>query len=484
MAGRAAVGAQERGATMKSPPSASPPLRGKARAREPTSLSAASAGGGTTLGHPGPDRLRRCRPPKRSALSALGRRTQEPPISWLMNLTLSRPDIISLAAGFTDRDTLPVAETRQLLGEVLRSRKRGEPALQYGSTSGLPELRQRTAERLRKQDGAPSGDASPYRAERLLMTNGSQQLLYLVSEALCDPGDIVLVEDPTYFVFLGIAQSHGLRCRGIRLESDGLDLKHLESRLAALKRSGELSRVKALYLVSYFQNPTGLTTSFAKKVGALEVLRHYERAAGHPIYLLEDAAYRELRFAGPDVPSALAATGFAHRVIYAGTFSKPFATGVRVGFGLLPPALLPVIARIKGSHDFGSASLLQHLLARALATCRYDGHLATLRERYARKAQVMAEAIRRHFPPGVAWCRPSGGLYVWAKLPAHTRTGPRSKFFKRALAQNVLYVPGLLCYADDPARAKPDCELRLSFGGATLSDIRTGIARLGKVLGT
>ena len=144
-----------------------------------------------------------------------------------------------------------------------------------------------------------------YSPERLLITSGSQQLLYMTTEALCDEGDIVLVEDPTYFVYLGILQSRGLRARGVRLERDGLDLAHLEKVLTSLKRRGELRRVKMLYLVSYFQNPTGVTTSFEKKRGVLKLLKKFERAAGHPIYLLEDAAYRELRFAGQDVPSAL-----------------------------------------------------------------------------------------------------------------------------------------------------------------------------------
>ena len=109
----------------------------------------------------------------------------------------------------------------------------------------------------------------------------------------------MLVEDPTYFVFLSILQSRGLRARGVRLERDGLDLAHLEAVLQRLKKSGELRRVKALYLVSYFQNPTGVTTSFEKKRGILKLLKKFERAAGHPIYLIEDAAYRELRFTRP-----------------------------------------------------------------------------------------------------------------------------------------------------------------------------------------
>jgi 2-aminoadipate transaminase len=441
---------------------------------------------------------------KLHVLSALGQRTTEPPISWLMHATLSRPKLISLAAGFTDNASLPVAETRTALNLVLRSPKTGQPALQYGITAGDTTLRQLTAEHLRKLDfqavvsssfsssslvlelksrtRTKDEDEKIYSPERLLITGGSQQLLYLTAEALCNEGDIVLVEDPTYFVFLGILQSRGLRARAVRLERDGLDLAHLERVLQSLKRTGELRRVKLFYLVSYFQNPTGVTTSFEKKRGLLKLLKKFERAAGHPIYLLEDAAYRGLRFAGNDVPSALAVPGATERVIYAGTFSKPFATGVRVGYGILPRPLFTAVKHIKGNHDFGTSNLLQHLVARALASGIYGRHVARLQKRYAHKARVMKLAIKKHFPSAVEWWEPEGGLYFWARLPRNVSTGVKSKVFSTALKNDVLYVPGELCYADDAARRKPNHEMRISFGNASEQDIREGIKRLGKVL--
>ena len=437
-----------------------------------------------------------------SALSQLGQRTAPPAISWLMSLTLGQPKLISLAAGFTDNASLPVSEARELLDEILSGPRTGQPALQYGSTAGDALLRELTAKRLTELDERatvaavcdrrlapdatklrrPRPAATDISSDRLLITHGSQQLLYLLTEALCDPGDIVLVEDPTYFVYLGIAQSHGLRCRGVRLLPDGLDLAHLEQVLEELRRRGDLPRVKLLYLVTYYQNPTGYTTSHAKKAAALKLLRRYEKFAGHPLYLIEDAAYRELRFAGEEVPSALAAPGGADRVLYAGTFSKPFATGVRVGFGVLPEPIRTTATRIKGNHDFGTANLLQQLLARALATGAYERHLAELQRRYADKARVMTDAIRAHFPANVEWREPAGGLYVWARAPKRLRTGAKSRFFQTALKRNVLYVPGALCYANDPTRRQPDHEMRLSYGGASERDLAEGIKRLGTVL--
>jgi 2-aminoadipate transaminase len=440
---------------------------------------------------------------KTSALSAMGQRTTEPPISWLMQAALSRPNLISLAAGFTDNPSLPVAETRALLNQILRWPGTGQSALQYGSTAGDPALRRLTAEHLRKLDeratiGAGvmecrsdgvvsstpqhSSTPPPHSERRLLITSGSQQLLYMTTEALCDEGDIVLVEDPTYFVYLGILQSRGLRARGIRLERDGLDLAHLENVLQSLKRNGDLRRVKLLYLVSYFQNPTGVTTCLGKKRGILRLLRQFERAAGHPIYLLEDAAYRELRFSGGDVPSALMVHGAAGRVIYAGTFTKPFATGARVGYGVLPEPLFTAVKHIKGNHDFGTANLLQQLFARALGSETYGRHVARLQKRYAHKARVMRQALEKYFPSAVEWWEPAGGLYFWARLPKGISTSVKSKVFQAALKRDMLYVPGELCYADDPSRRKPDHEMRLSFGNASEADLREGIKRLGAVL--
>lgn len=420
----------------------------------------------------------------RSPLSELGQRIQEPAISWLMRLTLSRPQVVSLAAGFTDNASLPVRETRQLVEKVLSQAMSGQKALQYGSTAGDPRLRELTASHLHAEDSSARGKsigARPYDTERMLITHGSQQLLYITTESLCDTGDIVLVEDPTYFVFLGILQSRGIRTRGLRLTQDGIDLDHLKQVLDSLVASGEIRRLKMLYLVTYFQNPSSVTTSYARKKAALELLRRYEPLAGHPIYLLEDAAYRELRFSGADEASGLCAPGGADRVIYAGTYSKPFATGARVGFGLLPEPVYTACLRIKGNHDFGTANLLQTLLAEALNSGAYAAHLPELRARYATKAGIMADALRRHFPESVSWAPPRGGLYVWAEAPRSIQTGTQSAFFRRALRDEVLYVPGELCYAPDRHRRPSRSCLRLSFGGAKDSVIETGVERLGRL---
>ena len=170
------------------------------------------------------------------------------------------------------------------------------------------------------------------------------------------------------------------------------------------------------------------------------------------------------------------------RVIYTSTYSKPFATGVRIGYGLLPGPLLTAALRVKGNHDFGTTNFLQQLISRALSSGAYETHVQTLRIRYAKKAGAMVRACRKHLPENVKWTKPTGGLYVWARMPARVKTDLKSQLFAAALKQKMIYVPGNLCYADDPNRRKPNREMRLSFGSESIKNIEEGIARLGRAL--
>jgi 2-aminoadipate transaminase len=397
-----------------------------------------------------------------------------------MREALEQPGLISLAAGFTDNPSLPVSEIRVIIKDLLKGKK-GSSHLQYGTTHGDESLRKLTAQRLARMDGCPK-QAKGYDPDEFLITHGSQQLLYILNEILFDPGDIVLVEDPSYFVYLGIMQSHGVHGKGIRMEPDGLDLLSLETTLETLKKSKQLMRLRALYLVSYHSNPTGTTTCTAKKEAALKILKKYEKAAGHPLYLIEDAAYRELSFSDKDTPSALSFHNAANRVIYTSTYSKPFATGIRVGYGFLPEPLFTAAARVKGNHDFGTANFLQQILSSAVENGSYEEHVQKLRKRYASKARAMTRACKKHFPEKVKWEKPEGGLYLWVNLPKKVKTGLRSKLFIEALDQKVLYVPGNLCYCDDATRRKPNHQMRLSFGSASIKDIEEGISRLGRAI--
>jgi len=407
--------------------------------------------------------------------SALARRSTEPPISWLMKLALDRTDLISLAAGFTDNETLPVEEVRQIMRDLFQRSGAARAALQYGTSVGLPQLRQEILRRWLKQDQITE-PGSPITSSDVIVTNGSQQLLYLVTEVLCDPGDVVLVEDPTYFVYLGIIEAMGIRAAGFGSVSS------LKSKLESLKRGRLLPRLKLLYLVTYFQNPTGHTWSLDAKRETVDMVKHYERAAGHRIYIVEDAAYRDLRFEGRDTPSFKTLDPRNERVAYTNTLTKPFATGIKIGYGILPPALMRAVLHSKGNHDFGSSNFLQTVLARALADGLYERHLPQIAAAYRRKRDVMAAQLRTSFSTSARHEKPPGGLYVWLELDPRVKTGLKSRLFPRALDAGVLYVPGELCYCSDPSRAIPQNCIRLSFGGPTIQQIQKGVRLLAGAL--
>jgi 2-aminoadipate transaminase len=169
-------------------------------------------------------------------------------------------------------------------------------------------------------------------------------------------------------------------------------------------------------------------------------------------------------------------------VAYTNTLTKPFATGIKLGYGLLPQPLMRAVLRSKGNHDFGSSNFLQTILARALAEGRYDRHLPRIAAAYRRKRDAMIEALDASFPNTARYQTPQGGLYVWVELDGATRTGAGSRLFKRALAAGVLYVPGEMCYCADPARKVPRHCMRLSFGAPAIPQIQKGIRLLADAL--
>jgi 2-aminoadipate transaminase len=255
----------------------------------------------------------------------------------------------------------------------------------------------------------------------------------------------------------------------------------LEEMLERLKQAGEAPRVKLIYLVPYFDNPSGVTTSLARKAAIVEIARRWSQST--KIHVIEDAAYRELRYGGDDTPSSRVADATGDTVIVAGTFSKSFSPGIRVGWGVLPPHLVGPVCDLKGNIDFGSPNFSQHVMAHVLAKGLYEPHVKTIRAGYQAKRDAMLEAADEHFSrlPGVSWRRPEGGLYVWATLPEHFDTGPSGQLFDRAVAEGVLYVPGEFCYPleGEPVRKNT---MRLSFGVQSPERIRQGMAALARAI--
>jgi len=402
-------------------------------------------------------------------LSQRAVRTQAPPISWLMQQAVEVEGLISLAAGLVDRDSLPVARVADLVAELLADPERGRDALQYGTTPGVRPLRE--AVRARYLAGTAYDDA-----ERVVVTVGSQQGLELLGEAVYDPGDLVIVEDPTYFVYTGVLQSFGVEIRGVPSDRDGMDIDRLAERLDAIEREGALDRLKAIYVVGYHQNPGGWTLSDARR---RQLMERVERLPEH-VLVIEDAAYYELAFDPATRPPLLATMDpGGERVASFLTASKPFAPGLKTGFTVLPTRLRDAVVHLKGNHDFGSNNFAHAVLAAAFERGVFDDQVADLRATYARKARVLSEALRQHLPQEAArWDEADGGLYLWLRCPG-TVTDPDGPLFRACLEHRVLYVPGSYAYAPEPGVTKPDDCLRLTYGVATDDELVEGARRMG-----
>jgi 2-aminoadipate transaminase len=415
-------------------------------------------------------------------LSAKAQRTQEQPISFLISEAVRNPHLINLAAGLVDPLTLPVAECDRITRRIFADVGRGRCALQYDTTTGLSDLRQQLSKHLQELEGMPAA-ALGVDARSMVVTTGSQQALYLVGDVLIDPGDIVIAANPSYFVFTGTLSSLGAKVLTVPMDDDGMDVDAVERLLARLQKEGRLSKVKLVYCTSYYQNPTGLTLAAERRPRLVEIVRRFSAAAGHRIMILEDAAYRELRYDGPAHRSIKSYDPENRYTIISHTFSKPFAPGLKLGYTAMPDDLLHAVIQQKGNHDFGSANLTQHIALEALRDGSYRRHVADLQHAYRAKRDAMLAALQGYMPPGIHWTTPHGGLYFWLTLPPAVDTARGSPFFKQCVERGVLYVPGDYCFQPDEQTGRiPRNHLRLSFGQVAPDQIVPGIERLASVV--
>ena len=419
-------------------------------------------------------------PPAPLPLSNQSRRTGDSPISYFIQKAIETPGLISLAAGLVDEGSLPADDVAAAVASLMANPASAKAALQYGSTQGLPALREQVVQHVCGADGVKPSDMN-VTADDVVLTTGSQQMLYLLGETLFNEGDIVICEAPSYFVYHDCLKSHGAKVYSVPMDvAGGMNLDELEDLLQRLERSGELPHVKLLYTVDYFQNPTGLSLAEDRRARLVDIARKYSRQ--QRILILEDAAYRELRYDGPDIVSVKRFDTTNEYVIYTSTFSKPCAPGLKTGYSILPKDLVAPICNLKGNHDFGSTNLAQHIIHSMIATGAYAKHVEKLRGVYRAKKDAMLKAIETEFAdwPEVTWTKPNGGLYVWMTFPPHINTGKTGPLVERALAAGVLYVPGEYGHVPDQFGNVPTNEARLSFGVADAEKVAEGIRRLRK----
>ena len=394
------------------------------------------------------------------------------PISELMAQALASPHLISLAAGFVDQATLPVEPTRAALETLMSAPDLARRALQYGMTPGYPPLRESLIDQLELPDDCPRPPL-----DQVVITAGSNQLLHLVCESLLDPGDLVLCSAPTYLVFLGTLGNLGARSYGVHTDAEGMVPEALEASLKQLDAEGELARVKAVYLVPYYDNPQGISMPLDRRAEIVEIAKRWSKH--HRIQVIEDAAYRLLRYDGEDIPSLWTVDEDHDTVIVAGTFSKSFSPGLRIGWGILPQHLVEPVCNQKGNIDFGSPHFNQLLMSEVIGQDRFAPHVDYLRQQYQKKLACMLGAAEREFGglPDVDWVEPKGGLYIWVTLPESIATGPDGALQQTAIDEGVLYVPGQYCFPVEGVPIQANT-MRLSFGVPSCEDIERGMAAL------
>jgi DNA-binding transcriptional MocR family regulator len=368
----------------------------------------------------------------------------------------SRPEVVSLAGGMPYVQALPmeaVADlTRQLIVE------RGAVALQYGSGQGDVELRDLICDVM-----APTGIHG--HPDDVVVTAGSQMALDLTVRVFCDPGDVVLVESPSYVGALGVFRAYECDIRHVAMDDDGLNAVALQEAIELARAEGK--NVKLIYTIPNYHNPAGLTQSSTRRREILEVARR------NNVLILEDDPYGLLGFDG-EVPRAIRADE-TDGVIYLGSFSKTIASGLRVGWALAPHGVREKLVLASESAMLCPSNFTQMVVARYLTTQPWLEQIKAFREVYRERRDALLEGLDEHMPAGTTWTRPAGGFYSWVTLPEGFDA---SAMLPRAVAALVAYVPGTGFYADGQGRRS----LRLSYCYPEPDRIREGVRRLGSVL--
>ena len=381
---------------------------------------------------------------------------------------LGKPGIISFAGGFPDPALFDVDGIREASQAVLANSP--GPVLQYGATEGYGPLREGISAFMAAKGGVGSAANAKVAPEGLIVTTGSQQALDLIGKTLISPGDVVIVEAPTFLATIQCFRLYGAHIIGAPIDADGVDVDKLEQLI-------EQHKPKLVYLIPTFGNPSGATLSLERRQRILQI------AAQTQTLVVEDDPYGELYFGKPPPPSMLALSegvpGSRDWLAHCGSFSKILSPGLRVGWMIAPNALLANATMCKQFSDAHTSNLTQAIAAHYLSLNRLDAAVAAVRKTYAERAQVMAESLRRELGDAISFNQPQGGMFFWARLTgANGRISNAADFAKRAIEKGVAFVPGAPFFAHDPDLST----LRLSFATAGLEKIEEGIGRLAQAL--
>jgi len=368
----------------------------------------------------------------------------------------SRPEIVSLAGGMPNLSALPMEMMASVVHNLIMTN--GAEALQYGSGQGHPKLREQICE-VMALEGI---EANP---DDVIVTTGSQQALDLISRIFIDPGDVVLVEAPSYVGALGTFRQYEAQVVHVELDSQGLVPEALRQAIASVRATGR--KIKFLYLIPNYQNPTGVLLPADRRTEILDICRSEQ------IFVVEDNPYGLLGFDRPS-PNAMRAED-SENVIYLGSFSKTIAAGLRVGWALVPPSLKEKLVIASESSILCPSNFTQLTISNYLADQPWRDQIASFCELYKVRRDAMLESLDEYFPASATWTKPGGGFYVWVNLPPEIDT---KLMMPKAIVAKVAYVPGTAFYADGFGT----WAMRLSYCHPTPDRIREGVKALSHVV--
>ncbi|MBH6948905.1 PLP-dependent aminotransferase family protein [Clostridioides difficile] len=362
--------------------------------------------------------------------------------------------VISFAAGLPDPNLFPLEELKDVTAEIMD--KKGVFALQYGPTKGEDELLNLLVERMKRKEQIDT------KAENIIITTGSQQGIALSAQIFLDEGDIVVAENPSYLGGINACRPYKCDFIGVDTDDDGIVVEDLEKVLA------ENPKVKLIYAIPNFQNPTGKAWSLERRKKFMEVVNKYDN-----VMVIEDNPYGELRFKGEFTPT-LKALDNKDKVLYLGSFSKVLCPGMRVAWACGPKDVIDKMELLKQGVDLQSNQFSQIQVIEYLKKYNLEEHIEKIKKEYKKRCELMLNVMKEYFPEEVKYTKPEGGMFIWVELPDSVDV---NVLLDDAVEAGVAYVPGESFYANDGAKNT----MRLNFTTMSEEQIVKGIKILASV---
>ena len=366
----------------------------------------------------------------------------------------NRPEVLSFAGGMPAPELFPIDKVKAATDAVLD--EQGKIALQYSSTDGFKHFREQIAARMEAKNGIKTS------ADNILITSGSQQGLDYSARVFVDPGDVIIIESPSYLGALNAFKACEPNFIAIPTDDDGMIMEELEKVLATTER------VKMIYVIPDFQNPSGRTWPLERRQKFMEIINKYE------IPVVEDNPYGELRYEGENMP-ALKSMDTKGLVIFLGTFSKILAPGYRLGWVCADGEILKKYNFMAQAAALQASTEAQLVVSKFIDMFDLDEHVNTIKDCYRKRRDVMIQTMEREFPPEAKFTHPNGGLFAWVELPDYINTNEMAKI---CMERNVAYVPGDGFFPDE---GHNNC-IRLNYSCMSEEKIEKGMTILGQVM--